>query len=549
MKPGIRLGMFAHPGTIAIPLGGPIFGMHSACRSGAQAILRHSEAESVHFVCSPQATPYTRREIEIATAERTKGPRCSLEPLLDFTGRKDGEPLTAWLDLGGDTTRPFAFRRRIGANYPIAVVHHSVSYGYVLHNWFLPLLLGDVRPQDTLVCTSPSALRVMARTLDQMARDLGEQHGIPSLAYKGRLDVVPLGVDCDRFRPREKAAAREKIPWIGKDEIALLWVGRISAHDKADLIPLLRVFRKLVEVHPGKKLRLVIAGSPRTGSDELSVLAKEAVRLEIRDKVSEISPCQNELLPDLYAASDIFVSPADSVQEMFGLTVVEAMASGLSVVCSDWGGYRDSVVHGETGFLVRTYGSLGDEDAVDLGEWSLLGGELLDQLVLAQSVAVCPRGLFQALSTLVEKPDLRREMGRAGRLRAERKFAWPKVVSEYDALFRELSAMDLGKPLPGHPYSRPRFDEVFAEYPSRVFADALLEPSDGERGKKPRDPRPETGTIDGGTLAAVSEMVERRGRASLLEIETAFAPAPAHRIRRHVLWLMKYGHIQVEENA
>ena len=56
----------------------------------------------------------------------------------------------------------------------------------------------------------------------------------------------------------------------------------------------------------------------------------------------------------VWHAADVFVSPSDNIQETFGLAVLEAMASGLPVVASDWDGYRDLVADGETGFLVPT---------------------------------------------------------------------------------------------------------------------------------------------------------------------------------------------------
>ena len=56
----------------------------------------------------------------------------------------------------------------------------------------------------------------------------------------------------------------------------------------------------------------------------------------------------------VWRAADIFTSLSDNIQETFGLVIVEAMASGLPVVASDWDGYRDLVVDGETGLLVPT---------------------------------------------------------------------------------------------------------------------------------------------------------------------------------------------------
>lgn len=54
----------------------------------------------------------------------------------------------------------------------------------------------------------------------------------------------------------------------------------------------------------------------------------------------------------VYSAADIFVSPSDNMQETFGLTLLEAGAAELPAVVSDWDGYRDIIVHDETGFLV-----------------------------------------------------------------------------------------------------------------------------------------------------------------------------------------------------
>jgi len=56
----------------------------------------------------------------------------------------------------------------------------------------------------------------------------------------------------------------------------------------------------------------------------------------------------------VWRAADLFTSLSDNIQETFGLVIVEAMASGLPVIASDWNGYRDLVTDGETGFLVPT---------------------------------------------------------------------------------------------------------------------------------------------------------------------------------------------------
>ncbi len=56
-----------------------------------------------------------------------------------------------------------------------------------------------------------------------------------------------------------------------------------------------------------------------------------------------------------WRAADVFISLADSVQETFGLTPVEAMAAGLPVIASDWNGYKETVREGLDGFRILTW--------------------------------------------------------------------------------------------------------------------------------------------------------------------------------------------------
>ena len=80
----------------------------------------------------------------------------------------------------------------------------------------------------------------------------------------------------------------------------------------------------------------------------VNILSDLINKLEIEDRVVIISDYDASHIPLYYGMADVFVSPSDNIQETFGLSVIEAMASGLPVIVSDWDGYRDTVVDGVT---------------------------------------------------------------------------------------------------------------------------------------------------------------------------------------------------------
>ena len=92
-------------------------------------------------------------------------------------------------------------------------------------------------------------------------------------------------------------------------------------------------------------------------------------------------------LQDLFAACDIFVLPTSA--DCSPVAIMEAMASGLPVVCTRVGGIGEIVDHGVTGYLTPP----GNGDA-----------------------------LAERIEALVRQPDLRRTLGLAGRRRAEAQF-------------------------------------------------------------------------------------------------------------------------------
>jgi alpha-maltose-1-phosphate synthase len=140
-----------------------------------------------------------------------------------------------------------------------------------------------------------------------------------------------------------------------------------------------------------------------------------------------------------WAASDIFVSLSDNLQETFGITPVEAMASGLPVIVSDWDGYKDTIIDGETGFRIPTWMPPPDVgmalaaafEAGTINYDRYIGLACLD-------VSVDQRSLVNCLEQLVQDPALRARLGAAGKIRATQVYEWSVVMAQHESLWAEL---------------------------------------------------------------------------------------------------------------
>jgi glycosyltransferase involved in cell wall biosynthesis len=342
------------------------------------------------------------------------------------------------------------------------------------------LVTAPFQPYDALICTS-RAVRAMVREVtgcyeDYLRARLGVATGCASTPPStARLEIIPLGVDPDRFRPAspdERTAARRSLGLTDED-LAILYVGRLSHHAKAHPFPTFRGAAEAARAS-GRAVHLILAGWA----------AHPAVRDAFLDGARTFAPDVRTSLVDARAeparrevwhAADLFVSPSDNIQETFGLAVLEAMASGLPVVASDWDGYRDLVEDGVTGFLVPTAMV---EGATTTATARLLMGELTYDQFLAecsQATTVATPAMAAALAQLAGDQALRHRMGAAGRRRAREQFAWPRIIGAYEQLWCDLDAQRRARAGvessprrdTAGPAAYPAPERTFAGYPTR----------------------------------------------------------------------------------
>jgi UDP-glucose:(heptosyl)LPS alpha-1,3-glucosyltransferase len=158
----------------------------------------------------------------------------------------------------------------------------------------------------------------------------------------GRTDsvVIPNAVDTVIFnseaRLARRSVSRQSLKLDDSDFVVLL-IG--NDWKKKGLDQLLRALA-IIEI----PIQLLVVGKDDPG------LYRSALRqLRLEDRVRFLAPSADVL--SFYAAADAYVAP--SLEDAFGLPILEAMACGLPVIASVQAGASENVVDGTTGYILR----------------------------------------------------------------------------------------------------------------------------------------------------------------------------------------------------
>ncbi|WP_054742426.1 glycosyltransferase family 4 protein [Cellulosilyticum ruminicola] len=361
---------------------------------------------------------------------------------------------------------------------PITYTIHGASYPNYIESLYLMKLLLPFRKYDSLICTSHAVKATIQRMLENISESLKKSHNI-DVRYEGRLDVIPLGIDIDKFKPMPKEAARMKND-LPNDAFVILWIGRLSAYDKADLLPMLVMYKRLLKNNPNRKLLLVLAGHDRVTMPFLPAIYQSIEQLGLGDNVKVIDKNDVSNRETLFASADVFISPIDNVQETFGITPIEAMACGVPQVVSGWDGYKDTVADGETGFLVPTYWMKCDDDIrrAALVPSDMLHRTGLQHFSLAQSVVVDLEYYQDCIQRLIDDEELRQKMSENSRKRAVEKFQWSKIIKQYEELWDELRSIQSEEEDVNRQdelkFIQPIYCDAFASYPTKFLESDVM---------------------------------------------------------------------------
>ena len=208
-------------------------------------------------------------------------------------------------------------------------------------------------------------------------------------------DVILKGVRLDLFdrarRPQARAALK-----LGSTPMILAVGGLVPIKGIGDLLTAVSILAR-----QGMDFRFMICGK----GGERERLEQQAASLGLADRVTFAGRVARDVIPDYFAAADVFVHGA--LIEASGNVLLEAMSAGLPIVCTDAGGPAEYVSHGNTGFVVP----------------------VADPPALAERVA-----------WLLQHDAEREEMGIRARGLATSRFSYDRMTGETISLYRSLAS-------------------------------------------------------------------------------------------------------------
>ncbi|TLD42462.1 MAG: Glycosyl transferase, group 1 [Candidatus Jettenia ecosi] len=220
-----------------------------------------------------------------------------------------------------------------------------------------------------------------------------------------KITIIPCGFDPSELWPMKKNSARTAL-WFKSDEKLILHLGRMVPRKGVDNV--IYGFALCIKNYH-INARLIIGGG-ETSIPELFIQSPEITRLQriaseegISDKIYFTGQLSRSELKYYYSAADMFVTTP--WYEPFGITPIEAMACGTTVIGSNVGGIKYTVVDGETGFLVSTH---------------------------------CPKELSERMVYLYKRPAVRNIFQKQAIKRANDFFTWERVVADIATLYKRV---------------------------------------------------------------------------------------------------------------
>jgi len=191
-----------------------------------------------------------------------------------------------------------------------------------------------------------------------------------------KISVMPPGVDLERFSSNSSSELKNKVRaryGISANDFLLLFVG--MNFELKGLDHLLTAMAKARSGNESRPIKLLVVGK-----GDQKKYRKLSRAYGIEDDVV-LAGVVTESIEDIYGSADALIMLSEF--DTFGMTVLEAMASGLPVIVSDKVGAKDMVSEGKNGFVVKrddiTMISQKILELLDEGRWERMSVAAVDE--------------------------------------------------------------------------------------------------------------------------------------------------------------------------
>lgn len=302
------------------------------------------------------------------------------------------------------TAKAGALGRLVGFIYNLAVLPRNrcilihTFHGHVFHSYFSRIKIGIyILIEKMLGLATHRAVVVSQRQKEEIGNEF-------RILQPERISVVRLGIYMDPFIRIDKSSGGFRKEFdIGAADLTIGAVGRLT--NIKNLTMFLGAARTILEKRKTENIYFIVAGD----GDVRERLESLAAKLGISGRTIFLGWVDD--LPRLYADLDIVA--LTSLNEGTPLSLIEAMASGRPVAATDVGGVRDLM-----GSVVR-------QGSVSIHEHGILVSSEDEE------------SFADALGTLVDDKEMRRQMGERGRDFAFSTYGHKRLVKDIEELYQD----------------------------------------------------------------------------------------------------------------
>jgi sucrose-phosphate synthase len=347
---------------------------------------------------------------------------------------------------------------RISAQLGVPLVHTGHSLGRVKRRRLLASgvkrkLIDERYEMPRRINAEEETLGAASLVVTSTSQEIEEQYGLYDHYQPERMSVIPPGTDLTRFHPpdgsEQNTPMKQELARFLRDPKKPIILALSRPDERKNIATLVEAYGECEELQ--KAANLVIIAGNRDDIRELDngaqqVLTDVLLLIDLHDLYGRVAYPKHhraDEVPVLYqlaaASRGVFINPA--LTEPFGLTLIEAAASGLPIVATEDGGPIDIIDHCRNGILVDPLDRQDITKALlkvvsDAARWRKLAKNGLEGVKQHYSWHAHAESYMEAVTPLLEKvePPPRAPMTRRPMLYHDR------------AIFTDLDQNLLGDP-------------------------------------------------------------------------------------------------------